>query len=210
MTLIRKVARPLLGATFIVNGVDRLRRPQEVGEDLQTSLDELASVVPQAESIASNPKLAAQVLGGVQIGAGALLAIGKFPRVAALTLSGVHKFNSYAEYRSAPVNTGEEVAEQRNTLLKNVAILGGLGLAAVDLAGKPSLAWRAEHLAKRAQKKGAGFGEKTAKWAEDLGDDAVSTLKALEKDAKKSFRRAEQQAKKAASQAAKEAQKAKP
>ena len=210
MTLIRKVARPLLGASFIANGVERLRRPEEVGQELQPSLDEIASLVPQAESVASNPKLAAQVLGGVQVGAGALLAIGKFPRLAALALGGVHKFNTYAEFRSASVNTAQEVADQRKTLLKNVSILGGLSLAAVDSAGKPSLAWRAEHLAKRAQKKGANFGEKTTKWAEDLGDDAANTLKAFEKDAKKSFQQAEQQARKAAGKAAKEAQKVKP
>lgn len=207
MTLIRKVARPLLGASFIAGGVDRLRRPQEAGEELQATLDDIASAVPQAESAASNPKLAAQVLGGVQVGAGVLLAAGKFPRLAALALCGAHKVNSYAEYRSASTQTEAEVAAQRKNLLKNISILGGVILAAVDHAGKPSLAWRAEHISKSAQKKGAKFGDKTKKWAENLGDDATGTLKAFEKEAKNSFRKAEQQAKKAASRAAKEAQK---
>lgn len=207
MTLIRKVARPLLGASFIAGGVDRLRRPQETGEELQATLDDIASVVPQAESAASNPKLAAQVLGGVQVGAGVLLAMGKFPRLAALALCGTHKLNSYAEYRSASTQTEADLTAQRKSLLKNVSILGGLGLAAVDTAGKPSLAWRAEHISKNAQKKGAKFADKTKKWAENMGDDATSTLKAFEKEATNSFRKAERQAKKAASQAAKEAQK---
>lgn len=207
MTLIRKVARPLLGASFIAGGVDRLRRPDEAAEELRTPLQEIASIVPQAEPVTSNPRLAAQVLGGVQVGAGVLLALGKFPRLAAFTLAGAHKLNSYAEYRSAPVDSEADVAAQRTTLLKNISILGGLGLAMVDLNGRPSLAWRAEHISKRAQKKGAKFGEKTMKWAEDLGDDATGTLKAWEKDARKAFRQAEKQAKKAASQAAKEAKK---
>ena len=210
MTLIRKVARPLLGASFIAGGVDRLRRPDEASEHLQTTLDELASVLPQAEQVAANPKRTAQMLGGVQVGAGALLAIGRCPRLAALALCGVHKLNSYAEYRSATVETQEDVAAQRATLLKNVSILGGLGLAIADLAGKPSLGWRAENLSKRAQKKGTKFGEKTVKWAEELGDDAAETLKTFEKDAKKSFRRAESQAKRAVAQATKEAQKVAP
>lgn len=207
MTLIRKVARPLLGASFIAGGVDRLRRPQEAGEELQAILDDIASVLPQAESAAANPKLAAQVLGGVQVGAGVMLAAGKFPRLAALALCGAHKINSYAEYRSASTQTEAEVTAQRKSLLKNISILGGLWLATVDNAGKPSLAWRAEHISKNAQKKGAQFGDKTKKWAENLGDDATGTLKAFEKEAKNSFRKAEQQAKKAASRAAKEAQK---
>ncbi|NLS10291.1 DoxX family protein [Nesterenkonia sp. MY13] len=209
MTLIRKFARPLLGSSFIYNGVERLRNPDEAAEELSETLNEIASVVPQAESLAAKPKLTAQVLGGVQIAAGTALAIGKFPRLAALTLCGVHKLNSYAEYRSAPLETEEDVVAQRKTLLKNISLLGGLGIAAVDLAGKPSLSWRAEHISKRAMKKGNKFGEKTVKWAENLGDDAANTLKAWEKDAKKGFKKAEQQAKKAAKAAAKEAEKAK-
>lgn len=194
MTLIRKVARPLLGASFIAGGVERLRRPEEASQQLQSTLDEIASVLPQAESVASNPKLAAQVLGGVQVAAGAALSVGKFPRLAALTLCGVHKLNSYAEFRSAPLDDEKDVATQRKTLLKNISILGGLSLASVDLAGKPSLSWRAEHLSKQAQKKGAKFKDKTAKWADELGSDATSALKSLEKDAKKNFRKAERDA----------------
>ncbi|GFZ84139.1 DoxX family protein [Nesterenkonia alkaliphila] len=209
MTLIRKIARPLLGAHFIYGGVEALRNPDETAQELSPALDELASLVPQAEQLAAKPKLTAQVLGGVQVAAGAALAIGKFPRLAAFTLAGVHKLNSYAEFRAAPLeNPGDEIA-QRKTLLKNVSILGGLGLAIVDLAGKPSLSWRAEHLSKQAKKKSTRFGEKTAKWAEDLGDDATKTLKAWEKDAKKNFQKAEKQAKKAVRAAAAEGQKAK-
>lgn len=207
MSLIRKVARPLLGASFIADGVDRLRNTEEAAATLGPTLEEIGALVPQAEPLTSNPQRTTQVLGGVEVAAGLALAVGKFPRLAALTLCGVHKLNSYAEYRSAPLETEEDVAAQRTTLLKNVSILGGLGIAAVDLAGKPSLSWRAEHIAKQSKKKGAKFREKTLKWAEDMGDDAVKAAKSLEKDAKKDFARAEKEAKKAISQAAKTAEK---
>ncbi|GAA4921838.1 DoxX family membrane protein [Nesterenkonia massiliensis] len=209
MSLIRKVARPLLGASFIAGGIDRLRNSEEATEQLEPTLQEIVSYVPQAEFLTSNTKLTVQVLGGVQVAAGAALALGKFPRLAALTLCGVHKFNSYAEYRSAELETEEDVTAQRKTLLKNISILGGLGIAAADLAGKPSLAWRAEHLAKDAKKKGTKFADKTVKYAEGLGDDASKTLKAYEKDAKKGFKKAEKEARKAVARASKEAQKAK-
>lgn len=209
MTLIRKIARPLLGASFIYGGVSSLRHPDEAAEELSPALNDIASYFPQAEAVAAKPRLTAQVLGGVQVAAGAALAIGKFPRLAALTLCGVHKVNSYAEFRSAPLEAeGDEIA-QRKTLLKNLSIAGGLSLAVVDLAGKPSLSWRAEHISKQAKKKGTKFGEKTVKWAEDLGDDASSTLRAWERDAKKSFKKAEKQAKKAVKAAAAEAEKVK-
>ena len=109
MSLIRKVARPLLGASFIAGGIDRLRNSEEATEQLEPTLQEIVSYLPQAEFLTSNTKLTVQVLGGVQVAAGAALALGKFPRLAALTLCGVHKFNSYAEYRSAELETEEDV-----------------------------------------------------------------------------------------------------
>ncbi|RJN33060.1 DoxX family protein [Nesterenkonia natronophila] len=209
MTLIRKIARPLLGATFIYDGVEKLRNPDEAAEELSPALNDISGFVSQAEQVAAKPRLTAQVLGGVEVAAGVALAVGKFPRIAALALCGAHKLNSYAEFRSADLQSpGDEVA-QRKTLLKNISILGGLGFALVDLNGKPSLAWRAEHISKRAKKQGTRFGDNTRKWAEDLGDDASKTLSTWEKDAKKSFKKAEKQARKAVRSATAEAKKAK-
>lgn len=207
MSLIRKVARPLLGASFVANGVDRLRNTEEAAEKLEPTLEEIGSLIPQAEPLTSNPKRTAQVLGGVEVAAGLALALGRFPRLAAVSLCGVHKFNTYTDYRVAKLDDVSDLSAQRTTLLKNISILGGLCLAAVDLDGKPSLAWRAEHIAKQSKKKGTKFRDKTIKWAENLGDDAVKTAKALEKDAKKNFSRAEKDAKKAITRAVKTAEK---
>lgn len=209
MSLIRKVARPLLGASFIAGGIERLRSAEKAGDELEPTLKEVASYLPQAESLADNPQLAAQILGGVQVAAGAALALGKFPRLAALTLVGAHGLNAYSEYRTADLSDAEAVSAQRKTLLKNVSLLGGLGLAVADLAGKPSLSWRAEHVAKDVRKKGGAFRKKTQEWAEDLGDDAAKTLKGLEKDARKNFRRAEKEAIRAVTKGSKELEKVK-
>lgn len=207
MSLFRKVARPLLGSSFIANGVDRLRNTEEAAEKLEPVLSEIGSVLPQAEAAASNPKRAAQVLGGVEVAAGLALALGKFPRLAAFSLLGVHKLNTYTEYRTAQLSSVEDLSSQRTTLLKNASILGGLTLAFVDLNGKPSLAWRAEHISKQSKKKGAKFRDKTLKWAEELGDDAAKAAKTLEKDAKKQFKRAERDAVRAVSKVARESKK---
>jgi uncharacterized membrane protein YphA (DoxX/SURF4 family) len=143
MSLLRKIARPLLGASFIANGVDRLRNTDEASAKIESTLEEIGSLVPQAEPLVSNAKLTTQVLGGVELVAGVALATGRFPRASALLLTGVHKFDSYAEYRTAEIESDSDVTAQRKTLLKNVSILGGLWLAVVDLDGKPSLGWRA-------------------------------------------------------------------
>lgn len=207
MSLIRRISRPLLGAGFIAHGVDRLRHSDEAASTLEPTLEEISALVPQAEPFVSDSKRVTQVLGGVEVVAGLALAIGRCPRVAALTLAGVHQFNSYVEYRTATLDEVDDLSAQRTTALKNLGILGGLGLATVDLDGKPSLAWRAEHISKQAKKKGTKFGEKTLERAETLGEDALKVAKSLEKDARKSFQKAEKEAKKAVSQAAKEAKK---
>lgn len=207
MSLLRKFARPLLGASFIAGGVDRLRNTDEASARIESTLEEIGSLLPQAEPLVSNAKLTTQVLGGVEVVAGVALAVGRFPRASALMLAGVHKFNSYAEYRNAEIENDSDVTAQRKTLLKNASVLGGLTLALVDLDGKPSLSWRAEHLAKTTRKKGAKFGDKTFKWADDLGSDATKKVRDFEKNAKKNFQRAEKDALKAISNASKGAKK---
>ncbi|MGJ9425018.1 DoxX family protein [Nesterenkonia halotolerans] len=207
MSLLRKFARPLLGASFIANGVDRLRNTDDASARIESTLEEIGSLVSQAEPLVSNPKLTTQVLGGVEVVAGLALTTGRFPRAAALMLAGVHKFDSYVEYRTAELESDADVTAQRRTLLKNVSILGGLTLAIVDLDGKPSLGWRAEHLAKNTRKKGAQFGDKTFKWADDFGNGATKKVRDFEKNAKKNFQRAERDALKAINNASKGAKK---
>ena len=208
MSLIRRISRPLLGAGFIAHGVERLRQTDEAASALEPTLEEVGALVPQAQPFISDARRVTQVLGGIEVAAGLVLAIGRCPRVAALTLTGVHKLNSYVEYRTASLDEVDDLSAQRTTLLKNLGILGGLGLAVVDLDGRPSLSWRAEHISKQAKKKGTKFGEKTIERAENLGDDALKVARSLEKDARKSFQKAEKEAKKAVAQTAKEAKKA--
>lgn len=207
MSLVRRISRPLLGAGFIAHGVDRLRSTDQAAENLEPTLEEIAALLPQAEPFLNDSKRVTRVLGGVEVVAGLALSIGRCPRTAALALVGVHKFTSYVQYRTASLDDVEDLTAQRSTLLKNLGILGGLGLAVADLDGRPSLSWRAEHISKQARKKGAKFTEKTIDRAEELGDDALKVARSLEKDAKKSFRQAEKKAKKTVSQAAKEARK---
>ena len=107
------------------------------------------------------------------------------------------------EFRTAQAES--DGAAVRTGLLKNLGILGGLGLAMVDLEGRPSLSWRAEHLAKTA--KGSPFADKTHKIAEEAGGEAVKTLKAYQKAASKGLKSAEREARQAVAAVAEEAKK---
>lgn len=81
-----------------------------------------------------------------------LFALGKSARLAASVLAVISALNAFVEWRSADITTKEGRDARRTQLLKNVTLTGGVLLASVDTAGKPSLAWRAEHLAADARK----------------------------------------------------------
>lgn len=149
MSLVRTIARPLLASSFIVAGVERIRHADQTAQNLGIVLRPIANAVPNADE-----KIVARTIGGVQLVAGALLAIGKLPRFAGFLLTVTSTVNAAAEFGAADTATAAGRHWQRNQLLKNVSLLGGVLLASVDTDGKPGLAWRAEHLAESGKKVG--------------------------------------------------------
>ena len=100
-------------------------------------------------SLPDDPELLVRVNGAVQLGAGALLAIGRFRRLAAVAL---HRLDRPHHLCRAPVLGGggpDHRAQQQVHFLKNLGLLGGLILAATDTEGAPSLGWRARRRAAR-------------------------------------------------------------
>ena len=89
-----------------------------------------------------------RINGAVQIGAGVLLAVGKFRRVAALALIGSIIPTTYAGHRFWEESDPTTRAQQKMHFLKNLGLLGGLILAAFDTEGEPSLGWRAKRQAR--------------------------------------------------------------
>jgi uncharacterized membrane protein YphA (DoxX/SURF4 family) len=85
--------------------------------------------------------------GAVQLGAGLLLATNRMPRVASAALAVTLVPTTLGGHRWWEAQ-GTERAIQRFNFLKNVALLGGLILAAADTEGEPSLAWRLRHAGK--------------------------------------------------------------
>ena len=152
MTIAQRLARPLLASSIIASGVEQLRNPQAAAASLEPALAQATSMNPSLSIVTENPDLVARLIGGIQVGSGALLALGKLPRFAAILLGATQTVTAAVEYMSAPADTDAEKQARNNTLLKNVSILGGVVYASVDRGGKPSLAWRAEHLARDAQK----------------------------------------------------------
>ena len=148
MSFVRFLARPMLASSFVIAGMDKLKNADDTAEQLSPLLRRASDSLP----FQADEKLLARVIGGTQVGAGVLFALGKSARLAATVLAAISVLNAFVEWRSADISSREGRQARRNQLLKNMTLTGGVLLASVDTAGKPSLAWRAEHLAADARK----------------------------------------------------------
>ena len=87
--MIRKIARPMLASVFVADGVDTLMNQQDHLEGAREVLSKVRAVVPAQYSqlVPKDPQTAVQAVAGTKVAAGALYALGKFPRTAATALA---------------------------------------------------------------------------------------------------------------------------
>ncbi|CAM3137876.1 Putative membrane protein YphA (DoxX/SURF4 family) [Prescottella defluvii] len=153
--IVRRIARPLLSTVFIAGGIDSLRSPapkaQAAAPFFEKSIETLPGTV--TDRIPSDPETLVKINAAVQIGAGAMLALGKAPRASSLVLAGTLVPTTLAGHDFWNVDDPQQRAMQRMQFYKNMTMLGGLLLAAVDTEGKPSLGWRGRRAARKAQAK---------------------------------------------------------
>ncbi len=148
--LIRRIARPLLSAVFVGQGVASLLNPKSAAEAAAPMVDGLRALPdPVGSNVPADAQTFAQINAAVQVGGGILLATGKMPRLASAALA----------FTVLPANLGAHMfwnetdpqrkAEKRQALLTDLSLLGGLMIAAADTEGKPSLGWRGRRAAER-------------------------------------------------------------
>ena len=90
MNLLRVVARPLLAAPFIADGVDALMHPRfhvERAAGVRPLIDKATDAVGLEPLTDQQLAVATRVTGAVTVVAGLRFALGRKPRVAALTLA---------------------------------------------------------------------------------------------------------------------------
>ena len=150
--ILRRIARPLLAAAFVAEGVDALRNPKPRIQAAEPLLDKVPDEVHQKlpDQVPTDPESLVKLDAAVKIGAGLALGLGKFPRLSALLLASSLVPSTAAAHRFWEHENPEERATQQQQFLKNMGLLGGLLLAAADTHGKPSLTWRAKHAARDA------------------------------------------------------------
>ena len=150
MTDSRMIARPLLASMFVVGGVNALRNASDYAIKAKEVTDRLVPLakraLPQAP-IPEDPATLVRINAVVHIGAGAALATGHFPRLASTALAATLVPTTLAGHQFWNESDPALKANHRVHFLKNLSMLGGLLLAAVDTEGRPGVAWRTRHAA---------------------------------------------------------------
>ncbi len=139
MTLVRRVARPMLAAMFVVGGLDQLKHPGAKADTARPLVEKLAPAI----GLPDDTELLVRANGAAMVGAGALLALGRLPRIASTVLAATLVPTTVAAHSFWNEQDPKVRAQQRTQFLKNLGLLGGLLLAAVDTEGRPGLAYRA-------------------------------------------------------------------
>jgi uncharacterized membrane protein YphA (DoxX/SURF4 family) len=162
----------LLSILFVVQGAKAIRDPEPLVAKAQPVADRFVPLIqkvapPQVgdripESTANLVRLngAAQMLGGLA------LATGKGRRLGAVVLAGSLVPTTLAGHSFWQESDKSVRAAQKVQFMKNLGLMGGLMLAAVDTEGKPGVAWRATHGAKavkRETKRGARLAKRETK-----------------------------------------------
>jgi uncharacterized membrane protein YphA (DoxX/SURF4 family) len=148
--VIRRIARPLLSAVFIGQGVETLRNPQAGAEAAQPTVEGLRQLPdPVGPNVPTDPETFARINAAVQISGGLLLATGKVPRIASAVLAFTVIPGSLGGHQFWSETDPTRKAEKRRGFLNDLSLLGGLIIASADTAGKPSLGWRGRQAAGR-------------------------------------------------------------
>ena len=122
MSISSFVARPLIAGMFVYGGLDAVRNPRGKVPRAEKVAPDVADVV----GIDADTEQLVQFNGAVQVVAGLSLALGIFPRVAALALAASLVPTTLAGHRFWEEDDEEAQDQQTIQFLKNAAMMGGL------------------------------------------------------------------------------------
>jgi uncharacterized membrane protein YphA (DoxX/SURF4 family) len=133
MRIIRTIARPLVAAPFMVAGLETLRNPGPRAEMAAPVLKPLADRVSWLPS--KDPETLVRMQGAISLGAGALLALGRFQRLTTLLLAAEMVPALLTEHRFWEEDDPERRVTERAMMLKNAGLFGALLMAGAAPSG---------------------------------------------------------------------------
>lgn len=150
--MLRRLARPLLGLAFIDSGVSALRDDGSRAE--------------RARALGvQDPQQVTRAVAAVQVGAGGLLVLNRFPRLAALVLAATVIPEAVTGHAFWAEQDKLTKRSERTLFTRDLGLLGGALVAVADTGGRESLPHRATRTATRTARKTAKATAKTAKKA---------------------------------------------
>lgn len=188
MSLVRRIARPLLAAPFIFEGVQTAIRPDRVLDALPVTIADIDEQVSKSP-LQTDAETILRAAGGLAAVAGAAFALNKKPRLASATLLLTTTVGLAGRKRVWELK-GTERTEELRAIAGDLGLLGGILLAAVDTDGKPSLAYRVDKAIERAQKSAAEKQRELEKAAKKNKKKSSKSLDELDRTLAKKIKRA--------------------
>ena len=155
MSPIRSLARPMIAASFVLDGVSGLRSPG-------------ARVDAVRAAGLSEPEKLVQASAATSLVGGLTLATGRLPRLSALALAATLVPGTVVRHPFWSEKDKAVRAAQQQHFLKNLSMLGGLLVAAADTGGRESLPHAAGRISRRTSKKAAKGAKRARKQAAEI------------------------------------------
>ncbi|MBY3553419.1 DoxX family protein [Modestobacter lapidis] len=169
----------MLASSFIYGGIQTLRNPQSRVPGATPIVEQLTEVADKQlpVQVPRDVEQWVKINAGLQVGAGALLALGRFPRFSALALATSLVPTTLAGHRFWEHEDPKERFGQSANFAKNTSMLGGLLIAAVDTEGRPSVGWLTRKTAGRAAAAAEASYERASKKAAKAQKRAAKQVK---------------------------------
>jgi putative oxidoreductase len=155
MTATRLIARPLLASAFVAGGVSALKNAPALAIKAKPVVDRIRPTLEKAApqlKLPDDTETLVRINAVAQILAAVALARGRAPRLSSTVLAASLGPTTVAGHQFWNETDPERKANQKVHFFKNLSMLGGLLLAAVDTEGRPGVAWRAKHAATGARR----------------------------------------------------------
>ncbi len=148
--LLRRIARPLLAAPFVYDGVDAVRHPTEHVAAARPMTDKVTDKLNMKPLTDEQLTLAVRAHGAVTAVLGVTLAVGFFPRISSVKLAAVTA--PLAVVHQPFTSKGFVRKEKTAKFIRAIGYVGAALIAGVDNQGKPGLSWRVSNARKQRAK----------------------------------------------------------
>lgn len=148
MKIARRLARPLIAAAYVDAGIDMAR----TAKDKAPSAEPVVNRLREPLKLTQDTETLVKANGAAMAASGLLFGLGRMPRATAVVMMATMIPTTIAGHAFWKAPDATERKHQRDHFLKNVSLVGGALLAAVDTEGKPGLTWRSKRAAKDARK----------------------------------------------------------